>query len=445
MPADSFVCPMCMRLLVISKASEGHFPAQTVRAEVHGVELQCADCNNGIGGSYEKAGADFLEHVRTVTWRRPDGKGKFLETRAKLRNDEDEDAIAVNVLTSKRAKARGRAGRARSGLERVLAGMPGPRAMAVSVARPTDDAAKRALVAWSFLELFHYAGYRYAASPGAAFVRRVILDPNLPLPAGIFFQKGSVQLPLAAPEPVVVVRRKGQVIEEAIGLGVLWSTLVAVMPFGSDKDDGTWDRITELLALDQLASTDVVPLQRLHPDMETELVGTLELSDAEAGRRRSVTVELTTDEVGELASGRSPYRLAPPTGRGWRPVMDTEHEFITVEGDAPPLRTEHWGQRVLAMGGGYLPEIVARVLEEIPTVPRPVPSPAPLVMAKTADGWRATLRMQPDDISGDGRSPAIAVAILLATVERDLAIERIVAASVAEGPRRPVEAGRPKA
>lgn len=430
-PAGSFVCPMCLRSLPIAKASEGHFPARSVRAKVRRVELQCADCNSGIGGSYEQAGADFMEHVRTITMARPGGRGSKLQTRAKLRNDEELDAIGMHILTSKRPAARRRAGRTRGRLDHVLAGMPTPRAIAVSVKAHTDEVGKRALVAWSFLELFRYAGYKYAASPGAAVARRLILDPHLPLPTGIAFQKGSVELPLGAPEPVVIVRRgdEAEVIQEAIALGVLWGALVVVFPFGSDEDDRAWVRIAELMAEDQLLTTRVVSLRPLHAEHGEELVGNIELVDEEV--RRTVTAELRTEETQGLADGRSPFRLDPPKGHGWRPTLTTEHEFITVEGDPPPLRTEHWDQRVLAMGGGYLPEIVAKVLEEIPTVPRPVPSPAPLLMVKTADGWRATLRMEPDDITGEGPSPRVAVAVLLATVERDLAIESIVVAAAA--------------
>ncbi len=420
-PEGFFVCPMCLRLLPLSSATEGHFPAQSVRSDEWRVVVQCSGCNNGIGGTYEAAGVDFFEFVRTVTMARPGGSGSVLRRRARVRNDDD--ATAVEFVKPRHRAGRVPPGRTKERLDRMLEGSPEPRAAAVTIARPTDDVAKRALLAWSYLELFRYAGYRYAASSGAALVRRLILDPNLPLPPGAVFQKGSVSMPLPIPEPSVVVRRVAPEIDELVALGVAWRGLVAVFPFADDEDDRCWSRVSELLAADRLVTTDIEPIRNVHEAFEKELIGRLDISD-DRGIRRSITADLTSDEAQELAAGRSPRRLAPPSGRGWKAAMKIEHEFITIEGEPPEPpadRVAHWGSRMASLPAGYLPHLVAQLLVEIPGVPRPIPDPAPLTMKKVRTGWLADLGMSPLGIEVKGASPADAIARLLATLEREFA------------------------
>ncbi len=419
-PEGSFVCPTCLRLLPLGSATEGHFPAESVRADEWRVVVQCSGCNNGIGGTYEAAGVDFFEYVRTVTMARPDGSGSVLRRRAKLR--QDDDATAVELVKPHHRAGRRRPGRTKEQLDRMLEGSPEPRTAAVSIARPTDDVAKRALLAWSYLELFRYAGYRYAASSGAELVRRLILDPKLPLPPGTVFQKGRVSMPLPIPEPSVVMRRVAPEVDELVALGVAWGGLVAVFPFADDDDDRCWSRVSELLAEDRLVTTDAAPIRNLHEAFGKELVGLLQMSD-DSGSRRSITVDLTSDETQELAAGRSRRRLAPPSGRGWKAPMEIEHEFISIEGEPPEPpadRVAHWRSRMASLPAGFVPHLVAQVMDEIPGVPRPIPDPVPLTMKKVRTGWLADLAMSPLGIEVKGASPADAVARLLATVEREL-------------------------
>lgn len=331
----SFVCPTCLRLLPVTFATEGHYPARTAPAVRRRTELQCSECNSRIGATYEGAGIDFMKFVRTVTMSRPGIASPYVRRQGTVRNQDG--GVSVE-LHSRGAKRPGRHARhAHTRLDRVLEGAQVPRTLAVTIERPTDDPAKRAVLAWSFLALFYYAGYRYAASAGAERVRRLILDPNSPLPEGVVYTKGSIRMPLAAPEPVVVVRKENGTPVELVAMGVQWDRLVAVFPFANDHDNRAWGRLSELLAADELVTTDVQRLRSTHDLLRKELNALVEVSDDSGGRRR-ITAELTLVEIQALAEGVSPRRLDPRAGGGWRTPMTVEHEFLTVEGEPPGRR-----------------------------------------------------------------------------------------------------------
>ena len=455
-PPGNFVCPTCLRLLSVDVATEGHYPARSAPAVQHRIEVQCADCNNRIGATYESAGVDFIRFVRTVTMARPDRAGPTLTRQAMVRSKDG--SVSVELMSRSRRRAGRHSRHAHTQLDRVLEGSTTPREMAVSISRPTDEAAKRAMLAWSFLSLFYYAGYRYAASPGAEQVRRLILDPSVPLPEGVLFTKGSIEMPLARPEPVVVVLRdEDRTVVEAIAMGVLWDRLVVVFPFANDRDDRAWRRVSQLLLFDELRTTDWVRLRRAHESMSKELMAPVEFSDGEI--RRAVNVELAAIEVQSLAAGVSPRRLDPKAGGTWRTPMRVEHEFITVEGKPPEParrrradslsrrsqaagatgdpetngsrsprgyssdvdRVAYWRTKFLAMPGGFLPRLVGQLLDEIPAIPRPIPDPPPVSMERSPEGWIATLHFTPDRTRAFGVSPADAVASLLAKAEWEFA------------------------
>jgi hypothetical protein len=366
---------------------------------------------------YESAGVDFMKYVRTVTMTRPGVESPALRRQAIVRNT-DGGGVSVDLLSRKGKRPNTRHGEhAHTQLDRVLAGSADPRELAVTIERPTDDPAKRAILAWSFLALFYYAGYRYAASAGAEQVRQLILDPSLPLPAGLVYTKGSIAMPLAAPEPVLVVRVEHGEEVEVIALGVVWDRLVVVFPFASDHGDRSWSRIAELLALDALKTTEVRPLRINHPSMAKELTELLEVR-IDDGVRHAVNGDLSPVEVEALAAGVSPRRLDPRAGGSWRTPVQIEQEFITVEGEAPaPDRVSVWRSKFAGLPGGFLPRLVAQLLEEVPGVPMPMPDPLPLAMARASNEWVATLSIGGRQVRSAGASPADAIGLLLARVE----------------------------
>ena len=98
-PSGSFICPTCLRLCPAGKATEGHYPARTAPAVRHRTELQCADCNSRIGGTYESPGVDFIRFVRTVTVTRPGVSSPSLQRQALIQNRDG--AVSANIITRK--------------------------------------------------------------------------------------------------------------------------------------------------------------------------------------------------------------------------------------------------------------------------------------------------------------------------------------------------------
>jgi hypothetical protein len=331
-PPGSFVCPTCLRLCPIARATEAHNPARTAPAVKHRTELQCADCNSRIGGTYESPGVDFMRFVRTVTMTRPGVPTPSLRRQAFVQNKDD--AVSVNILTRNPRRSGRRKRHSHMQLDRVLEGSGSPRELAVTIERPTEDPAKRSILAWSFLATFYYAGYRYAASSGAELVRRLILDPSLPLPDGIVFTKGAIKMPLAAPEPVLVVRVEDGDEVEMISLGVMWDRLVVVLPFASDHNERSWTRLAELLALDELRTTEVRRLRTMHEEISKEVDASVEVQAGD-DERHTVVANLSPLEVAALAEGVSARRIDPRAGGPWTTPMSVEHAFVTVEGEPP--------------------------------------------------------------------------------------------------------------
>jgi hypothetical protein len=435
--AGSFICPMCLHIRPVEVATEGHYPAETAPAVRHRTALQCADCNHRIGGTYESAGVEFLRFVRTVTMARTSGVGPSLTRQAIVRNDEGAVAIEFVHRSKRHRERRSRATLAQ--MERVLEGVSEPRELAVSISRPSDEAAKRATLAWSYLCLFDYVGYGYAASPGAVLARELILDPALPLPESVMFTKGSIGSTLADPEPILVVRRGDDgATTEVIALGVLWDRLVVVFPFGNDYDDRAWRRLSQLQVFDELRSTAWIRLRSLHESMRDEIAASLAIVEGDV--RREATVELPAIQIRALAAGVSPRRIDPKAGGPWRTPMQVEHEFVTREGEPPPElrpprravepettvpqrhtrspdRVRHWRARFAALGGGFLPMLVGQLLDDIPGIPRPIPEMPPVSMEQTPEGWIATLHFSPINTRAFGATPADAVAAVLAKAE----------------------------
>src|SRR6059058_5816303 len=72
-PGDgSFICPVCLCLRPMDKATRAHFPAESIRG-VHATTLSCEPCNSLIGGTYEPEGVDRFSEVWSIAFGPPDG------------------------------------------------------------------------------------------------------------------------------------------------------------------------------------------------------------------------------------------------------------------------------------------------------------------------------------------------------------------------------------
>ena len=449
-----FVCPTCLQLLPIERANESHYPARSAPALRRQTEVQCDSCNNRVGALYEKGAAEFLTHVRTVTMGSLDGTGPKLIRPATLRRDAD--GVKIMMKSKHLHGPRDHPAGVRAQFERAAPQTGAPRTIGVTIAKPAEDVAKRALLAWSFLHFFYYAGYRYAATPGAMLARRLILHPERRFPEGAFFQKGEAEMPLAAPEPGLVVRvGEGEALEETVGPCVTWGPLVIVLPFANDQNERAWRRVSQLLVIDQLRSVRVAQLRTFGAATAHALdVSFVAVDD---GVKRTVTMDLPEIQLKALAMGVSPWRLDPRKPITWRASMQVEHQFSVVEDNSvgwpegwepppgkaarpvprgtrvgprsrPPRpeginedRVRYWRGRHIGLGGGWVPQQVATMLADMPGAPQPIPDVAPLRMEKAPEGWIASLAMEPSDLRAFDPEPMVAVARLMAVAEQAFA------------------------
>lgn len=258
----------------------------------------------------------------------------MMERRARVRNTEE--AVSISIDTGRGRRRSRRAGQTSAQLEHILSGVAAPKALNVRLSRPSDEVAKRALLAWSYLALFYYAGYEYAASMGAYEVRRLILDPASELPETVMYTKGTATLPLEAPQPALIARfQEGLAAPvEVIALGVAWGPIVAVFPFANDIDDRPWRRVRELIEFDQLRSTAAVRMRQMYEPFEKELLGQVRITGSD-GSDWTVTARLTELEVRALAAGVSARRIDPAFKGTWKPAMVVEHDLLVREGEPP--------------------------------------------------------------------------------------------------------------
>jgi len=181
-----------------------------------------------------------------------------------------------------------------------------------------DRAARRSLLAWSLLDWFHYAGYRYLASAGAAIARNLVFEPLVPAPNGLWFERAGFGLPLASPEPVVLARISGETTslldaEEIVAIGTQRGSGVCVLPFANDTDGRSWERVAQLGERDRLATLRAFPLRRMTSQvLPGGLHADMRISDAERGIDVAITSALGKDDGDALCGGTHPFRKAPP-------------------------------------------------------------------------------------------------------------------------------------
>ena len=342
--AGKFVCPLCLRLLPDARASAGHYPAEAVPGP-HSTELLCADCNSYVGSAYENEAVDFLNQVHRVTMG-PADTGK-LSGRAKVRSGPE--GIGISLIGSPRRSS------SPGSLERTLGDLRArsrtPHKLDVTLRLPSEEQVRRALLAWSYLAWFYYAGYRYAASAGAELVRRLLLEPDVPLPTGAFFSHGSVALPLPIPKPILVIRAERATslddLEEVIAIGVEWGAAVSVLPFANDEEGHGWRRIEQLLEFDSLRTVRRWPMREMLsiPLIEKGLRADMVIE--KDGDRHVIAGGLPADDLAALAEGRSARIIDPQ--RSVRPVRvlppSAEASFTAVESSEFGGPGVAWGWR----------------------------------------------------------------------------------------------------
>jgi hypothetical protein len=336
-----FVCPLCLRLLPDTEASQGHYPAKKLPGP-HRSELLCIGCNSFIGQAYENDAIDFLTRIHKVEVGPAEGGRIF--GRAKVQKKAG--TIEIDMVSG----AKGKRGVLQRAVDEVRQRSQVPNELDFRLSLPADEFARRAILAWSYLEWFFYAGYRYVASSGAELVRRLILDPDLPLPNGSYFQHGSVELPLAAPRPILVIRAEKvqsiNDIQEVIGLGTEWGVSVSVFPFANDQDGRCWNRLEQLLAEDELRTIRRWPLRKMLSIPLIEKGLRAEMVIGHNDNRHVIAQDLSAAELEELSGGRSPRQLTPPRqarrSRRLSPSQETKFTAVASPKFGGPSRVCRW-------------------------------------------------------------------------------------------------------
>ncbi|MEK6225547.1 MAG: hypothetical protein AABM40_04545 [Chloroflexota bacterium] len=301
-PTDRFVCPLCLHTRPLKQASRAHYPAQAIPCARRWVELLCVGCNSFLGRVYENDARDFIAGVSRMSFTAADGgivRGR-VESRRRAMGG------GMRFLSPKLGKEFARM-RNRSTKRNVVR---------MTMLNLDDRATRRALLAWSLLDWFHFAGYRYLASPGAAIARALVLEPLASAPDGLWFQGAQIGLPLPAPEPVLLVRAPASATslrdaDEVLALGSRWGGGTCVLPLASDATGRGWERMAELARDGALSSVRAFGLRPLAAEfLDGRLHAEMRLTDEE-GSDVWVTLALTAEDARTLCAGAHPLRRSP--------------------------------------------------------------------------------------------------------------------------------------
>lgn len=311
-PADGyFVCPTCLRLLPEALASRGHFPADALPGGSAQTELQCTECNHVVS-RYEAAAINFFTRDWDLELGVPGQPGRV---RAKGRVTTDGQGVQIDLSRF--------SPKARRDLASLRARSAAPGRLDFTITEPTPESALRPLLAWSFLAWFYYGGYRYAASAGAALVRRAILDPEQPLPHPIIYSRGNIDRPLPKPEPVLLITAKDgrppsglSDVANFLGVGASWGATTVVMPFANDAAGRVWNALKALDESGELGWIGLWPLRKMLsiPLIEKGLDAPMVIENKATTERWAITESLSEDQVRKLVEGRSEHVIAPPAG-----------------------------------------------------------------------------------------------------------------------------------
>ena len=310
-PDGEFVCPICLYRRPLSKATVAHFPAEKV-AGINATTLACESCNSLMGGTYEPEGVDLLGNVWQVSAGPHDGGA--IAGRATVTNSGGGIRIELNPGEKRNARS---AARLAANLAEMRQRSSRPHEMQFTLVEPNDETGRRTLLAWSYLLWAEYAGFGYTASVGATRVRELILEPDRPLPDGVFFRFGPLKPPLPEPQPVLLVRASGpsrEDVEEFLGLGVAWGAAISVLPFANDAAGRCWQRILELHAEDSMSSVRRIMLRSFSSDGRFARSIERNVVISHRGRDHIVTDELAGDGLELLAAGMSSRRVDPRRG-----------------------------------------------------------------------------------------------------------------------------------
>lgn len=308
--AQRFVCPMCLRLVPDSEASQGHFPADALKSGTQ-TELQCQDCNQAMNVLYEKSAQDLL----TGKWGIEIGladKGR-VHLRGVVAVEKDTFSIRPAALSKKGQRE----------LTSMMARVNDGSTLKLRVHEPIPDALHRSLLGWSFLGWSKCAGYLYSASAGAARVRTLLLDATQRLPPTLILRLGTAPLSMPLPRPEAVVVAASEVdtittpseISAVFGLGMHWGLAVVVLPFANDGGGWVYERLAEFHAAGRIATLHFLSIQDELTALEprgTQRAAFLE--DQATGEVHWIARRPEGQGLTDLASGHSQYLLAPPIG-----------------------------------------------------------------------------------------------------------------------------------
>jgi hypothetical protein len=262
---------------------------------------------------YEKAAQDFLTDKWGIEIGLPDTGRVHL--RGVVRIEGDTFSVRPAGLSKKGERE----------LSAMMARVHDGSTLKLRVHEPTRDALHRSLLAWWFLAWSKCAGYVYSASAGAARVRTLLLDASQCLPPTLILRLGAapLSLPLPTPEAVVLAASEVAVVTspsqlvEVFGVGVHWGRVVVVLPFASDGNAAVYERLARLQALGRMGALHFLSIQDELTALEPH--GTQRaafMQDLSSGQVFWITQRVDEQEVTALASGQSPYVLAPHGGTG---------------------------------------------------------------------------------------------------------------------------------
>jgi hypothetical protein len=331
-----FVCPMCLRLVDEADATQGHYPAKSIQAMRRHTELLCSVCNGFCGAAFEDAAAEFWHSDSAATIGMP-GTGRI---RGMVAVENLDGAIRLG-MQGKRSVA--------PIVEQWRSRSADPHTLEVSLSRPLEVSVRRSLLAWSYLAWVHFASYRYADTVGAELVRRLILEPERPLPASVVAIRGDHRPPLADPKPALLCRVAQLPPDwpddfvEFYGIGVLWGPSFVVMPFANDDQGTCWERLATLRAdpdarLVELPLRTMFDLERMPPEARIDKGIRAEFVIRQDGVKKVIAESMGAGQVAALAAGRSPRRIESHVGRVPPPAPRRYEEFTVIEG-RPPRRT----------------------------------------------------------------------------------------------------------
>lgn len=343
-----FVCPMCLRLVDEAVATQGHYPAQAVAALRRHTELLCSDCNGFCGTAFEDAAAEFWQPLTAATFGMA-GTGRI---RGRVKVENVGGAIQLGMHGKPSVAPVVAQWRSRSA---------DPHTLEVSLSRPLEVSVRRSLLAWSYLAWVHYAGYRYAASAGAEIVRRLILEPERPLPPTVVMIRTDLRPPLPAPEPSLLCRVAKLPADwpadfvEFYGVGATWGSAVVVMPFANDDLGACWERLAMFRAdpdarVVELKLRTMFDVERVPPEARIDKGIRAEVAIEQDGVRKVVAESAEAAQVAELAAGRSPRRIESHIGRVPPSAPRRFQEFTVIEG-RPPRRTRRHPARPVKVRG----------------------------------------------------------------------------------------------